>query len=250
VGNVSKSFKGREAVREVSLRLEPGETVGIVGESGSGKTTLARIVLGLVPPDQGTVSFRGAPWSEVPERRRRSLRRSIQTIVQDPLGSFDPRSTVGGILNEALALAGVARGTARRSRADHLLDQVGLPSTVLRRRPSELSGGQRQRVAIARALAPDPELLVCDEPVSALDVSVQAQILDLLADLKAGLALSLLFISHDLGVIHHLSDRIAVMKDGRIVESGEATALFGAPAHPYSRELFAAIPGLDEAVPQ
>ncbi|GAB2825405.1 ABC transporter ATP-binding protein [Actinocorallia aurea] len=243
VEGVSKEYGGRPAVKDASLTLDRGEALGIVGESGSGKTTLARIVLGLTAPDSGAVTFAGVPWSELPERRRRPLRRRIQAIVQDPLGSFDPRHATGALLGEALALAGVPRA-ARRARAAELLDRVGLPSGIARRRPAELSGGQRQRVAIARALASGPELLVCDEPVSALDVSVQAQILDLLTALRADLSLALLFISHDLGVIQHLSDRVVVMKDAEIVETEETGRLLAAPAHPYSRELFSAVPSL------
>ncbi|WP_342774424.1 ABC transporter ATP-binding protein [Actinocorallia herbida] len=243
VEHVAKAYGGRPAVKDASLTLDRGEALGIVGESGSGKTTLARIVLGLIAPDSGTVTFAGEPWSGLPERRRRPLRRRIQTIVQDPLGSFDPRHDTGTLLGEALALAGVPRA-ARSARAADLLDRVGLPATLVRRRPAELSGGQRQRVAIARALASEPELLVCDEPVSALDVSVQAQILDLLTALRADLSLALLFISHDLGVIQHISDRVAVMKDAEIVETEETGRLLVAPAHPYSRDLFAAVPSL------
>ncbi|MCD0449829.1 ABC transporter ATP-binding protein [Actinocorallia sp. API 0066] len=246
VTDVTKRYGGREVVRGVSLRVDRGEALGIVGESGSGKTTVARIVLGLAKPDSGSVTFAGEPWSALPERRRRPLRRRIQTIVQDPLGSFDPRHDTGTLLGEALAFAGVPR-RERRARALELLERVELPASVAGRRPAELSGGQRQRIAIARALAPEPELLVCDEPVSALDASVQAQILDLLTELRSALALSLLFISHDLGVIHHISDRVAVMKDGEVVETGEATSLLAAPSHPYSRELFAAIPALTRA---
>ncbi|MEU6560649.1 ABC transporter ATP-binding protein [Nocardia nova] len=245
VDSIGKSYRvpggGRQhAVREVSFRLRSGEVLGVVGESGSGKTTTGRIVLGLTRPDTGTVRFDGLPWSELRERRRRPHRHRIQAIYQDALGSFDPRLTVAGILGAAIARGGVPRGPGRRTRALELLDQVGLAATVLDRRPRDLSGGQRQRVGIARALAPGPEILVCDEPVSALDVSVQAQILDLLTSLQHELGVAMLFISHDLGVIHHLSDRILVMKDGRIVEDGEATRVFARPRDPYTRQLLAA----------
>ncbi|AHH16337.1 putative ABC-type transporter system, ATP-binding component [Nocardia nova SH22a] len=245
VDSIGKSYRvpggGRQhAVREVSFQLRSGEVLGVVGESGSGKTTTGRIVLGLTRPDTGTVRFDGLPWSELRERRRRPHRRRIQAIYQDALGSFDPRLTVAGILGAAIARGGVPRGPGRRTRALELLDQVGLAATVLDRRPRDLSGGQRQRVGIARALAPGPEILVCDEPVSALDVSVQAQILDLLTSLQHELGVAMLFISHDLGVIHHLSDRILVMKDGRIVEDGEATRVFACPRDPYTRQLLAA----------
>ncbi|WP_193353113.1 dipeptide ABC transporter ATP-binding protein [Candidatus Protofrankia datiscae] len=258
VEGVSRRFRSpdgtwRDAVRDVSLRLHAGETLGVVGESGSGKTTVARIVLGQLEPDTGTVHFAGQPWSGLRERARRARRRRIQAIYQDPLGSFDPRYRVERIIGEAVAIGGVPgdadparasapRGAARRARVVELLDQVGLPADVLRRRPLELSGGQRQRVAIARALAPGPDLIVCDEPVSALDVSIQAQILDLLAGLQHDLGVALLFISHDLGVIHHASDRIIVMKDGQVVETGDVTTVFARPAHAYTRQLLAAVP--------
>ncbi|MFI6581771.1 dipeptide ABC transporter ATP-binding protein [Embleya sp. NPDC050493] len=250
---IGKRFRGpdgtgHDAVRDVSFALRSGETLGVVGESGSGKTTVARIVLGWERPDAGVVRFRDAPWSELPESARRASRGRIQAVQQDPLGSFDPRYPVARILGEAVAAAGLPGGRLRSTRAAHrarvleLLDQVGLSTDLLDRRPRDMSGGQRQRVAIARALAPSPELIVCDEPVSALDVSIQAQILDLLADLRAELGLALLFISHDLGVIRHVSDRILVMKDGRVVESGDAERVFTRPEAPYTRELLAAVP--------
>ncbi|WP_439677335.1 dipeptide ABC transporter ATP-binding protein [Embleya sp. MST-111070] len=253
VTGIGKSFRGPDgtrhhAVRDVSFAVRAGETLGVVGESGSGKTTAARIVLGWERPDTGAVRFRDAPWSTLPESARRASRGRIQAVQQDPLGSFDPRYSVARILGEAVAAAGLPGGRLRPTRAAHrarvaeLLDLVGLSTDLLARRPRDMSGGQRQRVAIARALAPSPELIVCDEPVSALDVSIQAQILDLLADLRAELGLALLFISHDLGVIRHVSDRILVMKDGRVVESGDAERVFTRPEAPYTRELLAAIP--------
>ncbi|MGY0460107.1 dipeptide ABC transporter ATP-binding protein [Kitasatospora sp. cg17-2] len=240
VDRIGRSFAGRPVVRDVSFRLHAGETLGLVGESGSGKTTTARIVLGLERPDTGTVQLDGRPWSALTERGRRADRLRIQAVQQDPLGSFDPRFTVERLVAEAVARTGVPRGEERRRRVTELLDQVGLPAALLARRPTELSGGQRQRVAIARALAPAPALLVCDEPVSALDLSVQAQILDLLADLRRELGLALLFISHDLGVVQHLADRVAVMKDGRLVETATVDRLFAEPADPYTRRLLAA----------
>ena len=234
-----------DALLDVSFQLRRGETLGLVGESGSGKTTAARVALGLIKPDAGEVDFAGTPWSGSRESDRRTLRGRIQAVPQDPLGSFDPRHTVGAILAEAIAASGTrARRSARRERAAQLLDRVELDPALLDRRPRHLSGGQRQRVAIARALVSDPDLLVCDEPVSALDVSVQAQILDLLADLRRRLGLAMLFISHDLGVIREVSDRVAVMQHGRIVETGDAHALFTDPQHPYTRELLAAVPSL------
>ncbi|MFG2825657.1 dipeptide ABC transporter ATP-binding protein [Kitasatospora sp. NPDC048365] len=242
VDGVSKAYGGRPVVREVSLRLAAGETLGLVGESGSGKTTVSRIVLGLEEPDSGAVRLDGQPWSGLPERRRRALRPRLQAVQQDPLSSFDPRWTVARVIGEALARTGVPRGRARTARTTELLDQVGLSAALLERRPTELSGGQRQRVAIARALAPAPRILVCDEPVSALDVSVQAQILDLLDDLRRDTGLAMLFISHDLGVVQHLADRVAVMQDGRLVETGAADELFARPAADYTRRLLAATP--------
>ncbi|GCE00762.1 dipeptide ABC transporter ATP-binding protein [Embleya hyalina] len=235
----------RDAVREFAVTIHPGEAVGLVGESGSGKTTAARLLLGLVTPDTGTVRFDGRPWSTMPERARRPLRRRLQVITQDPLGSFDPRWSVGRLLGEALGTVGVRRGAARRERTVDLLLRVGLAADHLGRRPATLSGGQRQRVAIARALATEPQVLVCDEPVSALDVSVQAQVLDLLADLRESHGLALLFISHDLGVVHHVCDRVLVMHDGRVVEQGDVDRVFADPEHAYTRTLLHALPGRD-----
>jgi peptide/nickel transport system ATP-binding protein len=234
------------AVDDVSVRLHRGETVGIVGESGSGKTTTARLMLALEEPDSGTVDVDGQPWSDLDQRTRRELRQRIQVIYQDPLGSFDPRYTVSRIIAEPLQVQGLGRH-ARRDRVLELIGLVGLEPDVLERRPRQLSGGQRQRVAIARALAPRPRVIVCDEPVSALDVSIQAQVLDLLADLQAELGVAYVFISHHLGVIYHVSDRILVMKDGVVVESGDVEDVFRAPQHEYTRELLAAVPTLDGA---
>jgi len=239
-----------DAMRDVSFQLDAGETLGVVGESGSGKTTAARVVLGLVTPDRGVVRFRGAPWSGVRERDRRPMRLWMQAVYQDPLSSFDPRYTVERVVGEMVAAAGVPRGPRRRGRVVELLDLVGLPAGVLARRPRELSGGQRQRVAIARALAPSPEVVVCDEPVSALDVSVQAQILDLLVDLRDELGVAMLFISHDLGVIRYVSDRVLVMKDGRVVEAGDTDELFDHPSDPYTRDLLAALPTAPGSLPR
>ncbi|WP_371142503.1 dipeptide ABC transporter ATP-binding protein [Burkholderia cepacia] len=231
------------AVDGVSFTLARGETLGIVGESGSGKSTVARIVLGLVEPDSGTVALDGQPWSGVPEAARRARRARLQLIAQDPYSSFDPRYSVGQIVGESLDAAGV-RGDARRRRVLQLLDEVQLGAGCIDRYPRELSGGQRQRVAIARAFASNPALLVADEPVSALDVSIQAQVLDLLADLQAEHGTAMLFISHDLGVVHHVADRILVMRGGRVVESGPVERVFGAPSHPYTASLLDALPTL------
>jgi peptide/nickel transport system ATP-binding protein len=248
--NLVKSYRGpdgrsRTAVDHVSLEIRPGETLGIVGESGSGKTTTARIVLALVDPDSGTVTLRGKPWTTLKEKDRRQRRRRISVVYQDPLSSFDPRWTVRRIVDDAIDEADHKGKDARLARVKELLGHVGIDEGLLERRPLQLSGGQRQRVAIARALAPQPELIVCDEPVSALDVSIQAQVLDLLADLQSELNIAYLFISHDLGVIHHVSDRVMVMKDGRVVESGTAEDVFRAPKDEYTRRLFAALPRLE-----
>jgi peptide/nickel transport system ATP-binding protein len=236
---------GREtvAVDGVSFDLLAGETLGIVGESGSGKSTTARLALALSELDGGEVRLLGQPWSAIPERKRRRLRRRISVVYQDPLSSFDPRWTVERILLDALP-ADTARA-ARLPRLRELLAQVGLGEEVLSRFPLTLSGGQRQRVSIARALAPRPAVIVLDEAVSALDVTIQAQILDLLVTLQRSEGLSYLFISHDLGVISHLSDRVLVMKDGLVVESGPPDDVFLRPQHPYTRELVASIPNFD-----
>ncbi|GAA1557903.1 ABC transporter ATP-binding protein [Dactylosporangium maewongense] len=250
---VTKRFRlpgggSRDAVRDVSATLRAGEILGLVGESGSGKSTVARVALGLLAPDGGEVLLEGRPWSALRERDRRPLRRRIGVVFQDPLSSFDPRHPVERIVAEPLGVIGHPRRDRRR-RVLRLLDQVGLGAAVLDRRPVELSGGQRQRVAIARALAPGPALLVCDEPVSALDVSIQAQVLDLLTDLRAELGVAMLFISHDLGVVHHLSDRVAVMRAGEIVEDGPVETVFAAPRHPYTRQLLDAVPRLEVVTP-
>ncbi|MGW4364121.1 dipeptide ABC transporter ATP-binding protein [Nocardia takedensis] len=236
---------GRRALHEVDLEVRRSETLGVVGESGSGKTTLLRIVLGLLTPDTGTVLLDEQPWNPLSERARRSRRHRVQFISQDPLSSFDPRYPVARLLTDGIAVS--RRGPADRHTVDGLLDAVGLDREVARRRPIHLSGGQRQRVAIARALAADPEILVCDEPVSALDVSVQAQVLDLIADLQDRFGTSVLFVSHDLGVVHHVSDRVVVLEHGRVVERGEVTEVYRDPAHPYTRALLEAVPRLAAA---
>jgi peptide/nickel transport system ATP-binding protein len=233
------------AVDHVSFDLRAGETLGIVGESGSGKSTTARLALGLESLDAGAVTLLGRPWAPLPEARRRELRSRIAVVYQDPLSSFDPRWTVERILSDALRSERFASEGDRRARLVELLAQVGLPESVLPRFPLTLSGGQRQRVAIARALAPRPDVIVLDEAVSALDVTIQAQILDLLAVLQRESGVAYLFISHDLGVISHLSDRVLVMKDGVVVEEGTPEDVFERPAHAYTRALIAAIPEFD-----
>ncbi len=247
-----KTFRGpdgtdRAAVDGVSLEIRPGETLGIVGESGSGKTTTARIVLALLDPDSGNVTLRGKPWTTLKEKDRRQRRRRVSVVYQDPLSSFDPRWTVRRIVDDAIAEEDYKGKEQRLGRVKELLGHVGIGPELLDRRPLQLSGGQRQRVAIARALAPEPELIVCDEPVSALDVSIQAQVLDLLADLQSELKIAYLFISHDLGVIYHVSDRVLVMKDGQVVESGSADEIFKAPKAEYTQKLLSALPRLERA---
>lgn len=231
------------ALDRVSFALRRGSTLGIVGESGSGKSTAANVVLGFTAPDSGRVLLDGKPWSELRERGRRPLRHRIQSISQDPLGSFDPRANVQAILTETLEAVGVS-ARERRDRAVELLERVDLGGEHLARNPLELSGGQRQRVAISRALATSPEVLVCDEAVSALDVSIQAQVLDLLSDLQRDTGVSLLFISHDLGVISHVADEVIVMRRGQVVEAGRTQTVFDEPRHEYTRQLVDAIPRL------
>jgi peptide/nickel transport system ATP-binding protein len=247
VDHVSKRFRlpdgsWQQAVSDVSFELAAGESLGLVGESGSGKSTTALITLGLLSPDQGEVRLDGRPWASLPERRRRPTRPKIQFVQQDPLGSFDPRFTVERIIGEALGANGNRAVARLRSRIGDLLETVELPRSLLQRRPAQLSGGQRQRVAIARALAPQPEVIVCDEPVSALDVTVQAQILALLTRLRHERNVSILFISHDLRVIHEVCERVAVMNGGEIVETGPVAEVFGSPRHEYTRALLRALP--------
>ncbi|HEY5632658.1 MAG TPA: oligopeptide/dipeptide ABC transporter ATP-binding protein [Burkholderiaceae bacterium] len=230
------------AVDGVSFAVRRGETFAIVGESGCGKSTLARVLLRLLAPTSGTVSFDGADVTSAGAREMRALRREMQIIFQDPYSSLNPRMTVGALVGEPLAVHGVARGAALAGRVHELLRTVGLAPEHARRYPHEFSGGQRQRIGIARALACGPRLVIGDEPVSALDVSIRAQIINLLEDLKHELGFTLVLVAHDLALIRHTSDRVAVMYLGRIVELADAQALFDAPAHPYTRMLLSAIP--------
>jgi peptide/nickel transport system ATP-binding protein len=250
---LSKAFVGpdgrlRQVLDEVSLQLRAGQTLGVVGESGSGKSTLGRILLGLERPEQGSLQLAGQDWLALSAAQQRQARQGIQVVFQDPLASFDPRYTVLRVLAEALAHAGVPRAL-QRTEAAALLERVQLPAGLLDRRPLELSGGQRQRIAIARALAMKPRVLVLDEPVSALDVSVQARILALLAELRAELNLACLFISHDLGVVEQVSDQVLVMQGGRVVEQGAAAQVLGQPRQAYTRALLDAVPHLPAARP-
>jgi peptide/nickel transport system ATP-binding protein len=246
VSNVSKEYRVRgrggvlRAVDDVSFTVTRGRTTAIVGESGSGKTTTAHMVLGLVEPTSGTISLDGSPLAG---RRVRAARQAMQPVFQDPYGSLNPMWTVARIIAEPLRTFGVGNKASHRAKVAELLDQVALPLSVTHRYPNELSGGQRQRVAIARALALGPRLVVCDEPVSALDVLVQDQILDLLARLQAELGLSYLFISHDLAVVRSLAHEVLVMRDGRVVEQGPVEQVLTAPTDPYTRQLLAAVPG-------
>ncbi|XXN65343.1 dipeptide ABC transporter ATP-binding protein [Enterobacter ludwigii] len=242
--HIVKRFRGHSAVDDVSFTLKRGETLGIVGESGSGKTTLSRIALALESPDSGEVLFAGQPWSRASVAHQRAIRRQIAVVYQDPLSSFDPRWRVADILLDAIALDRHAPTQTPRERAISLLQSVGLGAEHLNQWPARMSGGQRQRVAIARAIATHPQIIVLDEAVSALDVTIQAQILDLLSDLQAQLGVSYLFISHDLGVIHHMSDRVLVMQNGQAVEQGTADEVFYRPRHPYTQTLLAALPRL------
>ncbi|WP_424465373.1 nickel ABC transporter ATP-binding protein NikE [Pseudoclavibacter helvolus] len=245
VRGVSKTFRSVgtapvQAVREVSFTLARGETIGIVGSSGSGKSTLVRLALGLERPETGSVEFLGEPWSPAAERTRRPRRRKLGYIPQDALSSFDPRRTTGQLLSDALTGGQSSSVRANRAAIDAALIQVGLDPSVADLRPLHLSGGQRQRVAIARALAPRPDVLLCDEPVSSLDVTVQSQVLALIQQLVDELGVACLFVTHDLAVVAQVSDRVAVMSRGELVETASVTGLFSAPKHPASRALLEA----------
>ncbi|SDY66328.1 ATP-binding cassette domain-containing protein [Herbiconiux ginsengi] len=245
------SFPGRgfraapvEVLHGVSLSVSPGETLGLVGESGSGKTTIGRAVLGLVRPSGGTIEFEGREIGGLQGRARRGLSDDIQVVFQDPYSSLNPSITIGDTLAEPLVTQGATRRDAR-ARVRSLLDQVGLPSDAVERLPREFSGGQRQRIAIARALGPQPKLIVCDEPVSALDLTTQTRVMELLIDIQRHTGVAYLFISHDLTVVRNISHRVAVLYRGDMVETGAAVDVTSRPEHPYTKRLLLAAPVAD-----
>jgi ABC-type glutathione transport system ATPase component len=239
----SKRFRAKpfRALTDISISIGRGETLGLVGESGSGKTTLGRAVLGLAPVTGGRILFEGQDISHATRRQRRALSRDLQVVFQDPYTSLNPALEIGDILAEPLGVQGLEQAAAK-TRVKELLDQVGLPSDAIHRLPREFSGGQRQRVAIARALALSPKLIVCDEPVSALDLSTQARVLDLFLQIQKDTGVSYLFVSHDLDVVRHISHRVAVMYHGEIVEQGAAEVVTRDPEHPYTQRLLLASP--------
>jgi len=239
---VTRSVDAVKAVDGVSFEIPEGKTLGLVGESGSGKSTTGYCVLQLIKPTSGSVRFMGKELTELPRGDVRKLRREMQIVFQDPYSSLDPRMTVGGIVAEPLIVHRVGSKSSRKARVRELLDVVGFDPTYTNRYPHEFSGGQRQRIGIARALALGPKLIVCDEPVSALDVSIQAQILNLLKDLQSEFGLTYLFIAHDLAVVRSMSDRIAVMQSGKIVEEGAADDVYETPKHDYTKRLLTSVP--------
>lgn len=230
------------AVDGVSLTVQDGETLGLVGESGSGKSTIGKAILGLYQPKRGTIRFEGKTVAERDERELAAFRRHVQIVFQDPYSSLNPRLKIGSAIAEVLRFHAIVPPTEIEAEVLRLLSLVGLPAAMAERRPRELSGGQRQRAGLARALAVRPSFLVLDEPVAALDVSIQAQVLNLLGDLKRELGLTMLFVAHELGVVRHMSDRLAVMYLGQIMETGPSDAVFRDPRHPYTRALLSAVP--------
>ena len=241
-GVFMRTGKYNRAVDGVSFSIRPGETLGLVGESGCGKSTLGRCITRLYQPTEGQILFRGTDISRLSRRELMPFRKDIQMIFQDPMESLNARHTVGDILEEPLIVQNMGDRNWRQKRVLELLDLVGLPARSVTRYPFEFSGGQRQRIGIARSIALNPQLIVCDEPVSALDVSIQSQILNLLVELQQELKLAYLFIAHDLAVVKHISDRIAIMYLGKIVETGPGELIYRAPQHPYTQSLISAIP--------
>jgi oligopeptide/dipeptide ABC transporter ATP-binding protein len=238
-----------KAVKNVSFTISTGKTLGLVGESGCGKTTVARLILKLLQPDDGSIIFNGQDITDLSDKEMKPLRKQIQIIFQDPYGSLNPRMTIGQSISEGLRIAGFRQTTELRKRLEHLLKTVGMSPRSIDRYPHEFSGGQRQRIGIARALSVEPSLVICDEPISALDVSIQAQIINLLKDLQDQLGLSYLFISHDLNVVGYLCNFVAVMYKGQIMEYAPADALFDNPQHPYTHLLLSAVPDPDKEDP-
>ena len=244
-GGLAGGRRQLRAVDGVDLDILGGETLGIVGESGCGKSTLGRLLLALLAPSSGSVEFDGTDLASLSRAELRRLRRDMQIVFQDPYASLNPRMRVGNIIGEGIEIHGLARGQAKRRTVLEMMERVGLSADTYDRYPHEFSGGQRQRIGIARALVLRPKFIVADEPVSALDVSIQAQILNLLADLKAEMSLTFAFISHDLRVVEHVSDRVAVMYLGRIVELASAADIYAFPRHPYTQALLASVPSLE-----
>lgn len=244
-GVIPRQVGAVKAVDGVSLHIGPGETLGLVGESGCGKSTLGKAVVRLLRPTSGSINFNGTDITRMSQRALRPLRRDFQMIFQDPVESLDPRMSVRSIIEEPLLIHRIGSRSDRTRMVNELLDRVGLPSSAAERYPFEFSGGQRQRIGIARALALKPKLIVCDEPVSALDVSIQSQILNLLVELQRELGLSYLFIAHDLSVVKHVSDRVAVMYLGKIVELAPSESIYRDPRHAYTKALLSAIPSTD-----
>jgi peptide/nickel transport system ATP-binding protein len=247
-GVFSKTIGYVYAVDDINFTLEKGETLGLVGESGCGKSTTGRTILRLIEPTDGMISFEGQDITHLDKSAMRALRREMQIIFQDPYASLNPRMTVGSIIGEPLEIHKIAKGSEKEERVASLLQKVGLRAEDMRKYPHEFSGGQRQRIGIARALALNPKLIVCDEPVSALDVSIQAQVINLLEDLQAEFGLSYLFIAHNLNVVEHISNRVAVMYLGQIVELASDEELYKNPQHPYTEALLSAVPIPDPTV--